>query len=366
MNLCISLYWAVFSFIVHLVSLVKGFPLVFSLKNMERSSGATRFSCPSLTNQEVQSASTFSVTSEELDRISHEIHIQKNEIASILADTVYYNNSLEPALYRINPDRDDEMWNQNYISLLEPKQNLDVTLMHKVEKVASLTYNWCSNFVQTLNLCPWAKLSIQSKNSIKIHILNQRMGLENMEHLVRKGALELMDLTERGKVDENSGITFVVAMHDEDVELGVQGPDFYFETFYNFCTGLEDRLLNEDDVDMNELYCTDMQYTPLSSIGDEVIIAPFHPEWRWNSFDTHETTQQNLDVQDEPLNFEKKSPFPTISMVRSRVVFDAGEETTRRIGIHNERILSEMGSKTLEEFYKQNVYTCKNSQGDAM
>lgn len=348
-NLYIIPYWSLFSFTLCPLLLAETFSLFVSpVKNHERPSSTKWFSCPS-THQEERSVSNYWVTNEELDRISHETRIQKKELVTVLADVVYYDASLEPSIYRINPHRDDEMkltQIQSCNNLLASMRTSDDYILQKVEKVTSLTFNWCSDFVQRLNLCPWAKLSLQSKNSIKIHILSQSMGLESMENLVRKAALELIELTDRGKVDENSGITFVVAIHDEDAELGVQGTEFDFETFYNFCTELEDRFLNEDGVDFRERGV---------SIGDEVIIAPFHPEWRWHSFDTQEITQQNMDGRDDPLNFEKKSPFPTISIVRSRVVFDAGEETTRRIGIHNEKILSEMGSKTLEEFYQRNV-----------
>jgi len=348
MNLYAILYWSCFSLLVLQPVLVMGaFSLVFPSKHNERQPSANWLGCPSR-NREGQLTSNFWVTNEGLDRISQETNIQKKDIVSLSADVIYYDTSIEPSLYRINPHRDDDMklaQNEYDNNLLASSQYAAADYWQKVEEVVSLTYKWCSNFVQPLNLCPWAKLSLQSKNSIKIHILRQSLGLKNMENIVRKSALELMELIDGGKVDENSGITFVVAMHDDDdddAEVVAQDLDFDFETFYNFCTDFEDRLLDEDEVDIASI-----------SIGDEIIIAPFHPEWRWS-----------LEGQDDALNFEKKSPFPTISIVRSRVVFDAGEETTRRIGMHNEKILSEMGSKSLEEFYETNVFGCKNSNSD--
>ncbi len=81
------------------------------------------------------------------------------------------------------------------------------------------------------------------------------------------------------------------------------------------------------------------------TIGDEITIAPFHPDWSFAS----SSSSQN------PLDYEKKSPYPTISLVRSSVIIKAGEEATGRIGIHNEEVLQKYGCDEVEELYQKRI-----------
>jgi len=55
------------------------------------------------------------------------------------------------------------------------------------------------------------------------------------------------------------------------------------------------------------------------------------------------------------LNYEKMSPFPTVSLVRTSVIVEAGEEATIRIGQHNKEKLTEYGSQRLGALYRENV-----------
>lgn len=308
------------------------------------------------------------VTNHGLDRIARASRASAQEIASRFADVVYYENSLlEPSLYRINTKRDDT------ITLVIPKDPSDTFMIamapnvdsswKRIQEASSMTLRWCSNFVQTLNLCPWAKLSLSSHNAVKIVIVNQNLGLENMEQIIRNSSYDLLDVTDRGIVDENSGITFVVAIPDKDDD-GAQNDGFDFESFYEYSTDLEDRLFNEADLMMMETVDEDChaQSSDLKpSLGDEIIIAPFHPDWYWYSGVNEDRNSQDLNddhgslEQASALDYEKKSPFPTISIVRARVVLQAGEEVTRRIGIHNEKLLRDMGSERLRDLYETNV-----------
>ncbi|OEU11650.1 hypothetical protein FRACYDRAFT_244768 [Fragilariopsis cylindrus CCMP1102] len=62
---------------------------------------------------------------------------------------------------------------------------------------------------------------------------------------------------------------------------------------------------------------------------DDVIIAPFHPDWQFE-----------FDTRDEyALNYEKRSPYPLISIVSTNVVEKAGEAVTELIGDNNREIL---------------------------
>ena len=201
-----------------------------------------------------------------------------------------------------------------------------------VENAAKITYRWCSNFVEHLNLCPWAKQSLSSDNAIRIKVVDQSDGLNMMENVIRESSLELKKLTGDGVVDPYIGITFVVAIPDDKETLGMQ--DFDFMPFFNFFNDLEDRFLDEaEDEDGIHLF-------------DEVTIAPFHPHWSFASSTSDE---------DDPVSFEKRTPLPTISIVMSKGIHMAGEETTARIGEHNEGVLHDIGSTALTQLFNDRV-----------
>jgi len=112
-------------------------------------------------------------------------------------------------------------------------------IVQMAQHVATTTISWCTDFVAAsdLNLCPWAKKSLLSThaditagnnqhaalipNAIRIKVVPQSEGLEEMEEVIRSSALELVRLTggtSTGKheigqrvVDPNLAITFVVA-----------------------------------------------------------------------------------------------------------------------------------------------------------
>ncbi|KAL3924579.1 MAG: hypothetical protein SGILL_000964 [Bacillariaceae sp.] len=67
---------------------------------------------------------------------------------------------------------------------------------------------------------------------------------------------------------------------------------------------------------------------------DDVIIAPFHPDWEFGTDADGEQQGEN-----DALSYEKKSPFPLVSLVSTRVVEQAGEAVTSKIATHNHQIL---------------------------
>ena len=83
-----------------------------------------------------------------------------------------------------------------------------------------------------------------------------------------------------------------------------------------------------------------------------MIIAPFHPKWVFYSPDEAD------DVN--PLNFEKMTPFPTISIVNINSILKAGEASTDKIAVHNEGVLSEMGFHKLRQKYDESVWNNGN------
>ena len=166
-------------------------------------------------------------------------------------------------------------------------------------------------------------------------------------------------------IDSNSAITFVVvapnnnyASGDMDSWYQDMKSIFYFPNFYDFATDLEDQFLDEDDR-IKELHLiqqrkqqgdnpsTDPPEFP--TLVEDVTVAPFHPRW--------EFAAEDLDIGEEnPVNYEKRSPFPTISLVRTKAIIKAGEEATERIAQHNEQVLNDLGSTVLMEMYKERVW----------
>ena len=276
-------------------------------------------------------------------------------IAALYPDVKYYNDESESSepTYRLQKK------NISKISQGQLRRTSSGPVLVQAQEVAETTIRWCREFVQRLDLCPWAKMSLQSQNAIRIKIIHQSMGLETMEQIIRESALELIDVTDRGDVDINVGITFVVAIRGEGGNVRARGDEegFQFESFYDFCTDLEDRMFDEADEAAEK--GDDVGIL----IGDEVTIAPFHPDWYFST--ENNVNGKNGELRN-PLDYEKKSPYPTISLVRTSVILQAGEEATSRIGIHNEKILNECGAKRLNEIYNEKVLgvECRDKPGD--
>jgi Protein of unknown function (DUF1415) len=64
----------------------------------------------------------------------------------------------------------------------------------------------------------------------------------------------------------------------------------------------------------------------MGSLMDDGIVAPFHPDWVFAG-------------EPQSLQYEKRSPYPTVTLVSTRVVDKAGEEATKQIGTQNEKTL---------------------------
>jgi hypothetical protein len=277
------------------------------------------------------------VSHTELQRLSNDLDSSCKEISSLHADVSYYPDvdSSTPSIYRLN----------KYSKLLQLDDSLHskASISDDVQQATDSTIRWCSDFVQELNLCPWAKISLQSKNAIRIKIIHQISGLKEMERIIRESAKELIWLTdeESGDVDINAGITFIVALPRSN---GKHRKGFQFQNFYDFSTELEDKLFDEADEVHDAIEAGSVDLEDENLIGDEITLAPFHPDWSFAG-----TSGEN------PLDYEKKSPYPTISLVRTSVIERAGEEATNKIAVHNEEVLQDFGAKKLQTFYAEKV-----------
>eukprot|EP00559_Dactyliosolen_fragilissimus_P000510 CAMPEP_0184863716 /NCGR_PEP_ID=MMETSP0580-20130426/12172_1 /TAXON_ID=1118495 /ORGANISM="Dactyliosolen fragilissimus" /LENGTH=292 /DNA_ID=CAMNT_0027362197 /DNA_START=559 /DNA_END=1434 /DNA_ORIENTATION=+ len=209
------------------------------------------------------------------------------------------------------------------VSLQHYDDNYDIKV---AEIAASTTLRWCSDFVERLNLCPWAKSSLMNDEAIRIKIVPQREGLDEFETIIRKSAGELIDVTggidppdrenDEDFVDPNVAITFVVAVpsnmaYDYNaLELLTSQnhrheADFDFYSFYDFSTDMEDRLMEEVEEAGNEDFdFKSDEYHGL--LGNEVTMAPFHNEWAFLNAESEEDLEEFDDsYENEPADFDE-------------------------------------------------------------
>ena len=188
--------------------------------------------------------------------------------------------------------------------------------------VSTETYRWCTNFVLPLNLCPWAAGSVQTEGAIHIFVVKDTT---EMASAVYEAAVRLLDTVEGdNKVHARYAINFVVC----------DTHDWTFEEFNGWFEDLEEAFWDDPVV------------------GESVTLAPFHPDWQFDSGnnDNGETQQQQ-----DAVAFEKKSPYPTVTIVCTSVIDQAGEAVTQQIADHNEDRLLQEGTTRLQKLYEKNV-----------
>ena len=237
----------------------------------------------------------------------------------------------------------------------------DDPFLQNADYAVEATLRWCNDFVAKLNLCPWAKLSLAEHNAIKVKIIDQSLGIDSFEQIVRDSGQELLRLTGHGgyssgetegngaqKIDPNIAISFIVALPPLDrIDEEQYLPEFDFVSFHDFVFDLEERLFEEADTFAEAAEQNTRDGTTNNSaqppIGDEITVAPFHPAWSFEG------------DADSSVAWEKRTPFPTVSLVRSDAIEAAGEEATARIAQHNEEVLDDIGSHALRELFRTAV-----------
>lgn len=96
---------------------------------------------------------------------------------------------------------------------------------------------------------------------------------------------------------------------------------------------------------------------------NEVTIAPFHPDWTFAppSYVDYDHDKDFDELLRDPLDYEKRTPYPTISIVMAKGINLAGEEATAKIGMHNEEVLNELGYEKVRKIYDERVLEKKSS-----
>ena len=272
-------------------------------------------------------------------------------------------NFIRPTYVRLRPEVPIQKHGEASTSSdFDPDTLLSI---QRSDYAAEATLRWCKDFVAALGLCPWAKLSLTTQNAIRIKTVPQSMGIAVFEKVIRNSAIEILRITGHegycrndtdnahtpdgrnfSHIDPNVAITFIIALPVDCVGSGIEDlPDFEFAAFHDYVYDLEDRLFDEADAIVEGVIGDDDDKHQIP-IGDVVTIAPFHPRWKFGG---------RGEEGGDSVAWEKRTPFPTVSLVRSDAIEAAGEESTSRIASHNEEVLKGMGSHALWALFEDNV-----------
>jgi hypothetical protein len=188
-----------------------------------------------------------------------------------------------------------------------------------VQQAATETWRWCAHFVAAHNLCPWAQKSVQTDQAIRIYVVEN---IEDMEESLQTVSARFYADLKASSIDPNAAIAFVVLANSDE---------WSFPDYYDWYLQEEDNWL--DDAEEDE-----------DSIANHVTWAPFHPGYEFQG-------------DDECLQVEKRSPYPTVSIVSSAVIDSAGPSVTTQIAKNNEEILRKKTASQWQELYDASVRT---------
>lgn len=184
---------------------------------------------------------------------------------------------------------------------------------------ADETLRWCQNFVVPLSLCPWATGSLEApQGAIQLYSVSKP---EEMEEAIASATKIFHDGIVSDTLDPVTAISFVVCNGDPTT--------WDFVDFYDWFCDLEEQYWEDGDDD--------------GDINNKITLAPFHPDWTFEG-------------DDPAISFEKKSPYPTVTIVWTAVIDAAGESVTNKIAQQNEATLLEQGADALQKLYQQSVY----------
>ena len=171
--------------------------------------------------------------------------------------------------------------------------------------------------MKPLELCPWAAASLAAPRAVKYVEAASCDTPAAALRVIREAAEELL----LADFDASKAITFCIF------------PNFAlddFEAFNDFVIDIEEGVieLGSADFDFDE---------------DEVTVAGFHPNFRFGG-----------EEEAAGINFEKRSPLPTVSLVRTKgIEGEKMEELTAKIGAQNEKTLAELGDGRVAELFRE-------------
>jgi len=191
------------------------------------------------------------------------------------------------------------------------------------------SYRWSENFVRQLSLCPWAGSSLDAVGAIRYWVLlvddindddiqNNKIILDRMEDILRDAGKHLKQITSSADdylmhpIDPAVAISFVILVSSKSSIASSQQPNHLeFGDFHDFFLNLEDKLLDECDEYWEQIDNTDEDTLCNNKvpIGCDITVAGFHPNWQFGSEDGSSS--------DQSIDYEKRTPYPTISIVMS-------------------------------------------------
>ena len=216
-------------------------------------------------------------------------------------------------------------------------------LLAKAEVIQGIirsTKEWVKQVVIKLSLCPFAE-SVFSSNKIRYIVY-----FGNEKHkIIEKLRYEMLALLT--SKEEDIATTLLV------IPFALQE----FDEFYDFSLDIEDRMLpkleegirvEQNSKPSNTLMKRMVQRKALGSTEAkkggpeaEIQLAFFHPGFCWA-----ETGFEDA------INYEKRSPFPTINLLRAKKVREyADSNKTQKIANANQESLMNLGSSRLQEIF---------------
>lgn len=213
----------------------------------------------------------------------------------------------------------------------------------KLKRAAEETWRWCSHFVVPLNLCPWAVSSIGTAGAVQFYLVPSSLSQSELEMVVENVSRRFVKIaSSKGNLAAGAMMKVAIAFIIVSGKRSQRWSDF--TSFYSWFINLEDFWIDRgEDSDERSVY-------------NLVTLAAFHPKWAFCGNDDDENSAA--------LDFEKKSPYPAISLVWTAGIDAAGPEATDRIGEHNKQLLEdEMTLSELTDLYNRAVFL---QQDDSM
>lgn len=192
-----------------------------------------------------------------------------------------------------------------------------------MQGVTRATRAWVEKFVIGYQLCPFAEAVFEA-NSVRYRVF---LGSDRRQILtkVRYEMLHMLTTPE-----EEVATTLLM--------LPFAFPDF--EEFYDFAVELEDEIIPQIEDDAQGPNANGATAAPGETA--EVQLATFHPLFQWGGMKI-----------DDPLNYEKRAPFPTINLLRAaRVREFADQAKSGKIADSNMVSLEDIGADALKQEFQ--------------
>jgi hypothetical protein len=269
--------------------------------------------------------------------------------------------------------------NSEWMTSSSSSSSSSVRMTRSMTAAARQTWNWCQHFVVPLKLCPWAKTSLDTPLALQLFMVPEEeedndtndssssstRRLERQRHqrdIVASAAHQFQTLLAQHPTLASSAIffvVFVVRQKQQQQQSSMTSSPFEgeesdnttntwsFPDFYDWFIDLEDG------------------WGETSSLADEVTLAPFHPEWQFFSEGGDDDDEEGDNDEDEDdddyddegvqLSFEKKSPFPTVTLVSTRTIDQAGPSVTDQIAQSNYVTLTQQTVQELQDTWNKSI-----------